>query len=70
MDDLIEECRRQELEEGAEYVSVEDQVNSAVQLLLMTLREQKRRKDKSITDLNLFFMVDNLKRFRIKGVKV
>jgi hypothetical protein len=41
-DGLEKECRRQEEEDGIEYISVEEQAASAVRFLLMTLMEQGR----------------------------
>ena len=42
-DGLERECRRQEKEDGVEYISVEEQAASAVRFLLLELRAQEAR---------------------------
>jgi hypothetical protein len=39
---LERECRRQEIEDGVEYISVEEQAASAVRFLLLTLKDARR----------------------------
>ena len=42
-DGLERECRRQEKDDGVEYISVEEQAASAVRFLLLELRAQEAR---------------------------
>jgi hypothetical protein len=41
-DGLVRECRRQEIEDGVEHISIEEQAASAVRFLLMELHDMRK----------------------------
>ena len=50
---LQEECRRQEVEDGIEHISIEEQAASAVRFLLMELYAQQKQADLKRQEVNI-----------------